>query len=118
MDEEFIDLLCETIRFQKSVKKLWESRISIDGIKNRKMDIANNRLTKKIEKLCDRLHVEIIDKEYENTEYDVGIPVDPLNLDDFDKNEKLYIGTMLEPIIKEKGTANIIKNGKAVLVAK
>lgn len=117
MNEEFIDLLCETIRFKKSVEKIWNSMGNIPDAKTRKMNIAMNRMDKKITQLCEKANIAIVEKEYENMEYDVGIPVDPLNLDDFEKDDKLFIGTLLEPTIKEKGTGNVIRNGKAILVA-
>ena len=46
------------------------------------------------------------------------LPVDPLNLEDFTPNDELYVGVMLEPIIKEKGTSKVLRNGKVFLVAK
>ena len=42
----------------------------------------------------------------------------PDYLEDFEEADTLYIETMLEPVIKEKGTSRIIRNGKAILAIK
>lgn len=67
----------------------------------------------KVQAHCDFLGVEIL--SYEGMDYDIGLPVDPLNLEDFEEGQELFIETMLEPVIKKQGTSEVIRNGKAIL---
>lgn len=40
--------------------------------------------------------------DYEGHTYDSGIPVTPINLDDFSEGDELYISQMIEPVIVDK----------------
>ena len=40
--------------------------------------------------------------DYEGHSYDSGIPVTPINLDDFSEKDELYISQMIEPVIVDK----------------
>lgn len=79
-----------------------------------KINSLCDRMDKVIKNYCDELQIEMLD--YSGIEYEIGLPVDPLNLDDFEEKDiKLYINMMIEPVIKEKGTSVIIHNGKVIL---
>lgn len=47
------------------------------------------------------------------TVYDPGMAVTPLNIDDFQGDEPLYVEQMVEPILMENGS--IIKTGTVIL---
>ncbi len=115
MEKETIDFLCEVIRFEKSISKQLEGQ-KLELAKVKKIQMAYGHLNKVLLRYCDALHIEM--PNYEGMEYEIGLPIDPLNLDDFESTDVLYIETMLEPVIKEKGTSQIIRNGKAILAAK
>lgn len=45
--------------------------------------------------------------------FDIGMAAIPLNLDDFDKDELLYVEQMIEPIIMKDGI--VLREGKVTL---
>ena len=49
----------------------------------------------------------------EGQEFSEGLPISPINIDDFEPNDKLLIEQMLEPIIMEGDTVK--KPGTAIL---
>lgn len=59
------------------------------------------------------LGIELLD--FTGRTYDIGLPVHPINLDDFSAEESLVIEMMIEPVIKEYGTPHILKPGVVAL---
>ena len=118
MENVSVELLCEIIHFEKSLKKQFNQPTVILAEKQKKkIELAYNRMDRVIQKCCDELQIEI--QNLEGMEYEIGLPVDPLNLEDFKEEAKnLYIDTMIEPVIKQKGSSTIIRNGKAILAEK
>ena len=55
--------------------------------------------------------------DYEGHPYDSGIPVTPLNLDDFVEDDVLYISQMIEPIIIDSN-GNVVHTGTVSLEKK
>ena len=55
--------------------------------------------------------------DYEGFSYDSGIPVTPINLDDFSENDVLYINQMIEPVIVDK-KGNVVHTGSVLLQKK
>jgi len=51
---------------------------------------------------------------YEGRPYDPGIPATPINLEDFQTDEKLYVMQMLEPVIVDS-EGKIVKTGTVSL---
>ena len=51
---------------------------------------------------------------YEGRQYDPGIPASPINLEDFQQEDQLYITQMLEPVILDS-EGNIVKTGTIAL---
>lgn len=51
-------------------------------------------------------------------EYDPGLPVEPINMEEFTENDELIIEVMLEPVVKIKDSTEIIKKGIVVLGGK
>ena len=51
---------------------------------------------------------------YEGRPYDPGIPATPINLEDFQTDEKLYVMQMLEPVIVDSD-GKIVKTGTVSL---
>lgn len=57
--------------------------------------------------------VEVLD--FTGAEFEIGLPVEPINLADFAAEEILFVAAMIEPTIKIAGTTEIVKRGAAVL---
>ena len=55
--------------------------------------------------------------DYEGHPYDSGIPVTPINLDDFAEDDVLYISQMIEPIIIDSN-GNVVHTGTVSLQKK
>lgn len=51
---------------------------------------------------------------FENQEYEPGLPLSPVNIDEFEAEEQLVVEYMLEPTIVDSN-GNIIKTGSAIL---
>ncbi len=115
MDTRKLELLCEAIRFQKSVIASFQGAGITSPAKLRKVQMAFDRFNKKvITSLQDELNVEMIEFAY-GTVYEEGLPVEAINIEDFSDGDKLVIVNTIEPVIKEKGTSNVIKNAKVML---
>lgn len=66
---------------------------------------------KRVVKALETAGLRVIDLQ--EKEYDPGMAVTPMNLDDFDPEDSLYIAQMMEPIIMEQD--KVIKNGTVIL---
>lgn len=115
MDKHELNFLCETIRFVHSIRKYenWELMEAGEISKFKKMSGAFNRIEKKVEAFQDFLGVEILD--FTGRKYEVELPIEALNVDDFDNTENLIIADMVEPAIKKKESSEIVRYGKAIL---
>ena len=71
------------------------------------------RFYKRMNSAMDKMQIEIIDMT--GMVYETGLPVYPINLGDFSSDDELLIEMMMEPTIKKKGSAEIIKKGAVVL---
>jgi hypothetical protein len=56
---------------------------------------------KKTEEAMDRAGLAIVNLE--GHQYEHGMPVTPVNIDDFAPEDELYVEQMLEPVIIDKG---------------
>lgn len=114
MDNQKLEILCEIIKFQRSVLPLFSEISMPSPAKSRKVQIAFERLNKKVcTVLQDELNVELLD--FTGSQYEEGLPIEPMNIEDFEGVDDLVIVNMIEPVVKEKGTSNILRNGKVIL---
>ena len=115
MNKQDLDFLCETVRFMNSIRKYenWELMQAGEISKFKKMTGAFNRIEKKVEAFQNFLGVEMLD--FTGRKYEIELPIESLNVDDFDSTENLIIADMVEPVIKKKGSSEIIRYGKAIL---
>jgi hypothetical protein len=60
-----------------------------------------------------KMGIQLLD--FTGTKYDTGMAATPINLDDFNEDEELFVEAMLEPTIKVADSADILKKGIAVL---
>ena len=113
-DEEvqgLISMITEAYRMREFTGDL-VSRISDPKI-NRKGINQVSRFDKFFFNGLDKLGMQILN--FTGSKYDTGLPITPINLEDFNDGDDLIIEVMLEPTIKFKDTADIIKKGVVVL---
>ena len=67
---------------------------------------------KKLNEILDSAGLKIVEIE-PGTDYDIGMAVTPINLEDFSPDDKLQIEQMLEPIIMQN--TSVIRTGKIIL---
>ena len=114
MDNQKLEMLCEIVKFQRSILPLLSEISMSSPAKSRKVQIAFERLNKKVcTVLQDELNVELLD--FTGSQYEEGLPLEPMNIEDFEGVDDLVIVNMIEPVVKEKGTSNILRNGKVIL---
>lgn len=70
-----------------------------------------NWFIKKVESALKTAGMRIVDVE--GQPYDVGMALSPLNIDDFEPEDLLYVEQMIEPIIMDE--TNVLKTGTAML---
>lgn len=114
MEEANIKLLCEIYHFKKSVEMAL-SQIT-DPTQKKKLKMACDRIGRNIDKYCDGENIPI--QDLTGLDFYIGLPVNAMNLDEFDENDKLFIEAMLEPVIKEKNSPDILHEGKVFLAKK
>ena len=71
------------------------------------------RFYKHMNSAMEKMGIEIVDMT--GMVYETGLPVYPINLGDFPAEEELVIELMMEPTIKRRGSAEIVKKGAVVL---
>lgn len=106
-----LNFLSETIRYINSVNKFITNNIAICN--NKKYSSATSRIVKKLDEVKKILNVELL--VFSNSIYTPELPVEPLNLDDFEENQELIIVETVEPTIKEKDSSHILRFGKVIL---
>ena len=70
-----------------------------------------NWFIKKVESALKTAGMRIVDVE--GQPYDIGMALSPLNIDDFDADDQLYVEQMIEPIIMDD--EKVLKTGTAML---
>ncbi len=70
-----------------------------------------NWFIKKVESALRTAGMRIVDVE--GQAYDIGMALSPLNIDDFEAEDRLYVEQMIEPIIMGDGI--VLKTGTAML---
>lgn len=106
--ESIIDIACEHHRFQ---------RIFLKAISKLDMDEQNKYssqfawFSKRVLKALDTAGLRIVD--IDGQLYDPGMAVTPLNIEDFEAEDILYIAQTMEPIIMQDNA--VIKTGTVIL---
>ena len=108
LENSLITIASELFRFQKVFEKAI-SKIEIDD--RSKYTSQFSWFSKKVTKALEDANLRILNLEGQL--YDPGAAVTPLNLDDFENEDKLYISQMIEPIIMKEDT--VIKTGTVIL---
>lgn len=106
------DFLVEDYRFQRSfvsaVNKLFNEEI-------KKYESSYVFHTNKIKELADKMQLQL--RVFDGIDYSEGLPVTPLNADEFASAENLVIGQTIEPtVITSNG--DIVRQGTVILAVK
>lgn len=106
-----VELIAEGWRMSQFTKN-FTARIADDKLR-KKFSNQIARFDKKLSSTAETFGLEILD--FTGEEFESGLPVTPINLADFEAEEKLFVAAMLEPTIKFANSSEIVKCGAAVL---
>ena len=85
----------------------------IDGQVKKRGNSQLHRFDRRGKEALDRLGLELLD--FTGESFDTGLPVYPINLNDFEGDIPLIIEMTLEPTIKVKDSADILHKGTVVV---
>ena len=95
------------------LKKAYEHIINLLDIKEQKKSL--NKIKWFENKLSDALEkCELRIVNFEGEVYSTGIPATPINIEDFDASDELYVKQTIEPTIIDKN-AVIVQSGSIIL---
>ena len=110
LKDSLVSIAAETFRFQRVFEKAI-SKLDADEMVKYMSQFA--WFSKKVTKALDDADIRILNLEGQS--YDPGLPVTPLNLDDFSVDDSLYIVQMIEPIIMQH---DILKRPGTVILGR
>lgn len=111
MSTDLDDLTQENERLRKSIVSIAIEAWRLERILQRlllSLDVKEqSRYTSKLRWFVKSTYASLTESglslvDYEGHAYDSGIPVTPINLDDFSDDDDLYISQMVEPVIVDK----------------
>ena len=108
LESSLIAIASELFRFQRVFEKA-VSKIEVDD--RGKYMSQFSWFSKKVTKAIEEANLKLLNLEGQL--YDPGMAVTPLNLDDFDTEDKLYIAQTIEPVIMKQD--KVIKTGTVIL---
>lgn len=104
------DFLIEDFRFTRSYLSIMNKLFNEE--RNR-YEFAYNFHKNKVEELANKYNLKIVIYKHGDL-YDDGYPIVPLNSDEFEKDDVLYIEQMIEPIILTTD-GKVVRQGTAIL---
>lgn len=108
LQDSIIAIASEAHRFQQVYAKVL-AKLDIDEQAKYSSQFA--WFTKKVTKALDEAGLRLVDVSGQL--YDPGMAVTPLNIEDFDAEDILYVVQTMEPIIMQDNT--VIKTGTVIL---
>lgn len=106
--QALVNLAVEAWRFSRVFKRMLKKLDEADAARQASQ---LRWFVKKIEESLSELRLEFVDLE--GHVFDPGVAAIPLNIQEFDSNDKLIIDQMLEPIIT--GEQGLVKTGTIIL---
>lgn len=103
-----VDIAIELFRFEKTYETIMNK---LDVLEQKKYRSQFGWFTKKVYSAIEDNNIKLV--SLEGNEYDPGMPVTPLNIEEFDSNDELIIQQMIEPIVMD-GEA-ILREGTVLL---
>ncbi len=111
MQDSLVSIASELFRFRRVFEKAISKLEVPDQIK---YTSQFSWFTKKVDEALNESDLRLVNLESKN--YDPGMAVTPLNIDDFEPEDILYIAQMVEPIVMKNG--QVLKMGTVVLERK
>ena len=103
-----ISIASEAFRFRQVFEKAIEK---LDYDEQRKYFSQYSWFSKRVMKALESSGLRMLN--FEGHPYDPGMAISPLNLDEFEPEDKLYISRMVEPVIMKDDT--VMKLGTVIL---
>lgn len=104
------EFLVEDFRFSRSFCSALNKLFAEE---KKRYESAYNFHRKKVDELMEKLHLQLV--IFDGKEYDDGLPITPLNIDEFGKSDRLVIEQTIEPtVLGEDG--KVLKRGTVILV--
>lgn len=103
-----LDMAVEAWRFRRVFVKAMSK---LDAGESSRYIGQFNWFIKKVESALKTAGMRIVDVE--GMPYDIGMALSPLNIDDFDAEERLFVEQMIEPIVMDD--CKVLKTGTAIL---
>lgn len=94
LTKSIVDIMSETYRFKKVFLKAM-SKLDVND--QQKYDSQFAWFTKRVDKAAENAGLSIMDLT--GQEYDPGMSVTALNIEDFDPDDELFVEQMMEPVI-------------------
>lgn len=108
--KQIVSLIIEEYRFMKSYASLTNKVLSDERQKYKSVyDFHIN----KIAEIMNECNMKIVD--IEGKKYDDGLSITPLNIEDFEKNDELFISQAIEPLIISTLDGSIVNSGTVML---
>ena len=109
LKDSIIAIAIEYWRLSKVLERLLNT---VDANESKRYQGKIRWFFKKTEEALEKAGLKIVNCE--GNRYDPGIPASPINLDDFQPDDRLYITQMLEPVIVD-AEGNVVKTGTIAL---
>ena len=103
-----IDMAVEAWRFRRGFEKAMSK---MEAGESSRYIGQFNWFMKKVENALETAELRIVN--IEGQPYDVGMAITPLNIDDFEPDDNLFVEQLIEPIIMAEN--DVIKTGTAML---
>ena len=103
-----ISIATELFRFQSVFEK---ATGKLDADDKRKYQSQFTWFTKKVDRALDDAGIRLV--ELDGQKYDPGMAVTPLNLDEFETEDQLFISQTIEPIVMQGDV--VVKTGTVLL---
>lgn len=111
--KQIIDFVVEEYRFLKSYSSLLNKILPEE---RQKYKSTYDFHVKKIQEIMEECKLKIV--ELENKDFNDGLSITALNMEDFEKDDKLVIQQVIEPLIISTIDGTIIKSGTVILEKK
>ena len=108
LTKSIVDIMSETYRFKRVFVKA-VSKLEVEDQKKYASQFA--WFTKRVDKAAENAGLSIVDLS--GQEFDPGMAVTAMNIDDFEPEDDLFIEQMMEPIIMKD--SKVQKTGTVVL---
>lgn len=108
LTQSIIDMAVEAWRFRGVFKKVLSR---LDAGEETRYIGQYNWFYRKVEAALEKAQLKIVNVEGQI--YDIGMAATPINIDDFDNDDVLFVEQMIEPIIMDQ--TKVVKTGTIVL---